>query len=230
MLRTVRRGLSLILILVSSSLLVWAAIPNQHMTYTQTIGAAEMQPPDGGKNRTPTSMESRQVRLEWPSGMRIGDTEQMVLRFEPVESEADAPGNQPGVNTIYDHYNLMAEGRLETVGFRVEPAEARRESMPDGQKVSIKWQISSERTGTYDGTVWLSLRYLPLDGSKASQAPIFIKPISIQVNSLLGLSRGTTSLVGGVGVVLAGMVAYGDIMELGRKWIKRKDRKLTNNQ
>jgi hypothetical protein len=118
----------------------------------------------------------------------------------------------------------MAEGRFEVAGMKVTPREAIRESMPAGQAVKLRWQISTDQAGDYKSTVWLSLRLLPLDGNQVIQVPIFIREMNIQATSLLGMSEAKVYLLGGVGLLLAGFIASKDILNLVRKFKTQKSR------
>lgn len=225
MLRTIRRSLSAILVIVSIFLLVWAAIPNGHQNHIQDITLSEMKPQNGDGRVSIFNMDTRRVTLEWPKSMRIGETEVITLRFEPEGGTAPASAAQMGGNDIYERYNLMAEARFEVAGVRVEPANPIRESMPRGQVVKFRWQISSSQSGTYDGTVWLSLRLLPLDGSPTSQNPVFIKEITFQAKSLFGMSEAMATILGGVGVVVAGGLVFDDMIRGIWRRIKKKTTK-----
>ena len=112
----------------------------------------------------------------------------------------------------------MAEAKFEVAGVRVEPANPTRVSMPPGQPVRFKWQISAEQAGAYGGNVWLSLRFLPLDGSTPIQVPIYVKEFGIKATSLLGFSGTTARLVGGVGVLLSLLLVFNDMID----WWKKK--------
>jgi hypothetical protein len=221
MLKIIRRSLSLLLVLASIGLFIWAAIPNQQQRYSQTIRTDQIQIPESEVSEPAVSMSDRQVILEWPSSMRIGEEEQITVSFEPVNGSDRASTEQPGKDSIYDHFSLMAEGRFEVAGIRVSPSEAIRASMPEGQAVKFQWQISTDKAGIYDGRVWLSLRLLPLDGSNTWQVPVFIKEIKLEATSLFGLSETVVNILGGVGLLLAGIIASGDIGSLMRKWQKQ---------
>jgi hypothetical protein len=162
-------------------------------------------------------IETRQVYLEWPSSMRIGEKEEIALVFEPVETEASSPNQQLESSDIYNSYNIMAEARFEVAGIRVSPANPTRESMPAGQTVKFKWQINTDQVGSYDGAVWLSLRFLPLDGSRASQVPIFIRDVKIQTSSLFGMNETMAYFVGGAGIVLGVMIVIGDMINMVKR-------------
>lgn len=217
----IHRFLSLVLLLISVLLIGWASLPNRHQSVTQSISPSEMQLPSIGQGSLASLMEMRQVLLEWPSSMRIGEKEEITLTFQPVDTGAPSPKQQQESSNIYQNYNIMAEARFEVAGIMVSPPNPTRESMPAGQTVKYKWQISTDHTGFYDGTVWLSLRFLPLDGSQASQVPIFIHEIRIHTSSLLGMNETMAYFAGGSGIILGVVIIIGDMIGWIRRW-KRK--------
>jgi len=208
--------------LISISLFCWAAWPNQQERYSQQSSSTDFQTLSKEVIGRPVEMDARQVTLEWPSVVRIGEEKEIILSFEPAGAEDVIPTLKVGRESVYDQYSLMAEGRVEMAGIRVSPAEVIRQSMPQGQAVKFRWQISSEAAGSYDGAVWLSLRLLPLDGGQVIQVPIIIKGLKIRASSLLGMKVGTVYVLGGVGVLLAGGLVFGDLRLVVRRWAVKK--------
>jgi hypothetical protein len=189
---------------------------------TQSITASEMQLPSSSQVAIPMMIETRQVLLEWPSSMRIGEKEEIALVFEPVETEVSSPTQQIESSNIYSSYNIMAEARFEVAGIRVFPANPTRVSMPAGQTVKFKWQISADQAGSYNGTIWLSLRFLPLDGTQASQVPIYIHDVRIQTASLFGMNETMAYSIGGAGIVLGMALVFGDMIKWIQLWTRKK--------
>jgi hypothetical protein len=227
MFRRIRRALSIILLLISIALVIWASLPNKHHTVVQNISPEEMQISSTVKGGDPLSMRVRQVVLVWPDSMRIGDDETITLVFEPVVTDSVSFDHPAGYSNVYSLYNLMAEARYDVSGLSLTPANPTRESMPGGQPVKFTWKVNTDQVGSYNGTVWLSLRYLPLDGGLASQIPIYIQEVSIQASSLLGLNETMAYLLGGVGVVLAAVIVYDDLIT----WVlKRRIKKTTTSK
>jgi hypothetical protein len=211
MLNKLRSALSVGLLLMSGCLLIWASIPEQQQVLVQTIPPTGMQLVTSGWEGNPAVLETRQVRLEWPDSLRIGDDGEIRLSFEPAPGVATSPSLTAGLRDVYDSYNLMAEGRFEVAGIRTDSTNPVRESMPAGQTVNYHWKISAVQEGVYSGTIWLSLRFLPLDGSSPSQEPIFVQRVDIQAGSLLGISGPLARLLGGLGIVLSVLVSF-DVM------------------
>jgi hypothetical protein len=230
MLKKIRRALSLGLLLFSGSLLIWAFLPSQRQVVTQTISSAEMQLPSSTQAITPTILETRKVVLEWPSSMRIGDMDEISLVFEPIQNEASSNNPQGEFSDVYNNYNIMAEARIEAAGIRANPGNPTRESMPSGHSVKFKWQVNIEQAGSYQGNVWLSLRFLPLDGRPASQWPIFVRMVDIHAVSLFGLSAPWARLLGGVGIILCVLIIFDDMIGLVRKWIGKTNLTIDSSQ
>ncbi len=217
MLKKTRRALSIGLVLFSSCLLIWASLANKRQVVIQSISPAEMQLPTNMQAATPTILDTRQVVLDWPTSMRIGDEEVIILVFEPVLNDALSSNPQGRFSDVYNNYNIMAEARFEVAGINVNPANPTRESMPSGHVAKFNWQINVEQAGSYHGNVWLSLRFLPLDGTPASQEPIFVREVDIHAVSLFGLNAPLVRVLGGVGIILSVLIIFDDMIGLMRK-------------
>ncbi len=163
------------------------------------------------------------VRLEWPSLLRIGDEGVIILDFEPALEDISAPSASTRYSDIYSSYNIMVEGRFEVAGIKVDSSNSIRESLPAGQPVRFKWKVSADKAGVYPGNVWLSLRFLPLDGNQTTQLPIFVHEVEIRSINLLGLNGMLARLLGGVGVLIGVILVLNDmIKEWKNKVITKK--------
>jgi hypothetical protein len=127
-----------------------------------------------------------------------------------------------GFSDVYDCCNVMADARFEASGINVDPANSTRESMPPGQPVGFKWRIRAEETGSYTGTLWLSLRFLPIDGSTPIQGPIYVNDIQVNASNFLGLSGGMARIVGWVGVMLGVFLISSAWIDLAKRRRKRE--------
>lgn len=170
-----------------------------------------------GQATIPSILDTRQVVLEWPTSMRIGDVEVITLIFEPIPSDTTSSIPQGEFTNVYNNYNIMAEARFEVAGISVNPANPTRESMPSGDPVKFNWQIKVEQARYFHGNVWLSLRFLPLDGSHPSQVPIFVREVDIHAASLFRMGGPLARLLGSVGIILGVLIMFDDMISLIRK-------------
>ena len=228
---TIRRVLASSLLLLSVTLIVWAILPVKREVATLVLSPFEMKMPTGSAGSTPAIQEARRATLDWPSSMRIGDKSIISLTFDvnaggnptpsPAAGANDEGGNGQSLTNVYITHSVMLEGRLVVAGVRVDPANPINESLLEGQPVSFKWEVSIPQAGTYECTLWLTLHFLPLDGSEASNQPVYARRIKINSTSLLGIGGPAARIVGGGGVLLSGCVVFDDMIGVG-KHLKRK--------
>jgi hypothetical protein len=224
--RTIRRMITLVLIMAGLGLLVWACIPLKRQMLVKTILPAEMQAPAGSQGSGEAVLQARRAVVEWPESLRIGDRTMISLAFEPVQNQTSANNRTNGLKDAYTSYNLMAEGRLEVAGLSVNPANPVRESLLTGQTVKLKWTIGALETGKYLGNVWLWLRFLPLDGSSASEVPIFVQEVDIRATSMLGLGGPQARLLGGMGIIAGLGLSYDVMIRMFRKLSTKETKEL----
>ena len=203
----IRFLLALGLLVISIILLVWSFVPAKKRVVVQLLQPTMMSVKSNGGEET-AILENRQVRLEWPSSLRIGDEGVIQLDFEVTQVDVSSLNQQSGLVDAYTNHNVMAEANYEVAGMKIMPANTTRVSMPPGQPVKIIWKITPEQDGSYLGIVWLSLRFLPLDGNNPIQIPIYVKDIKVQVSSLVGLNGSLARLFGGVGVLVSLLLVF----------------------
>lgn len=218
MLIFLRRSLALILFLLGAVMLVWATWPAGRQMSQQVIGPDGMRLSSDGSGDVAALLETRQVSLEWPSSMRIGDKYQIQLVFEPAVNDVDQSALQTGHVDAYSRYNLMVEGRIEAAGINLALANPTRESLPPGNAVRFVWEVSVDRLGVYNGTAWLSLRFLPLDGGSPMQVPIYVRPMQMHTTGLFNLSGPMVRMAGSISLSLSAAFGFSDLMS----WLRRR--------
>jgi hypothetical protein len=227
MLKIFRQIISFPLLVVSITMIIWASLPNPHRSMAQPISFAHTTIASNSQAPISTKLEARQAVLQWPKSMRIGEQDEITLVFEPIGGEAPSPDFSADNVDIYSLYNIMAEVKFEVAGIKVSPATPTRESMPAGQRVKFKWEVSSGQVGSYTGQLWLSLRLLPLDGSQANQIPIFIHDVVLQSASLFGMTEAMAYLMGGAGVALGVIIVYSDMISQVRRFLIKNNTKVS---
>ena len=230
MLKKIRHIFSLVLAVLGLIALVWGVWPVRRIKLVQIIQPESMQMQAAGAIRGLAVLETRQVTLEWPESLRIGDQGSIDLVFAPVNAGVVAQPPAARFDDVYARYNLMAEGRLEAAGVRVNPADPRRESLPAGQTVKYSWRVSAQKAAIYPANAWLLLRFLPLQGGSASELPVFVHEIEIRETSLLGLSGPAARVVGGIGMLISLALGYDVMISVPRWWSRHKTQRSPRSQ
>ena len=175
----------------------------------------------------PAILEARRLTLEWPPRLRTGDSDVVRLTLEVDELGGITPtaeleghetvGETVYIPDVYATHNVLAEARLDLAGMEVLPADTISQPLLKGQSVTFYWSVSSDEIGVYRGTVWLYLRFLPLDGGPASERPLSAQIVEIETVNLLGLGGTPARILGGVGMLLGGMLGLEDLLKLAKK-------------
>ncbi|MGE5123873.1 MAG: hypothetical protein ACM3H7_05100 [Acidobacteriaceae bacterium] len=224
MLTSFRRILSVLLLVAGNISLIWASLPARHGSAVVPITSDDMQLVSGDENGTYAVLEGRLVSLQWPTRLRIGDDYMVIMDFTSRGTDRNEISQATSYRDIYAGHTVMAEASYEQAGIKVDPAIPTRESLLAGQALKFIWHVQAVKAGAYDGVVWLSLRYLPLDGSTPSQAPVFVQPLRLTAGSLLGLSAPAARVVAGIGIPVGVLLEFSDIISLARR---RKQRTMT---
>ncbi len=166
---------------------------------------------------TPLPAEGRMVELEYPPGMRLGDSDVVRLSLVPsaegYQVTADFPNHdveiQPLTIPRQAGYDLSAVARLDGVGFRLSPEGEQVRALPYGEIVSWNWTLSPQAPGQQRLSVVLLLRWTPLPGTPGIQhdTVAFSQSMDVQVSSFFGLSRAQAMTSGVMGLFLGGSLA-----------------------
>jgi hypothetical protein len=164
-----------------------------------------------------TVVEERMVELEWPAGLRLGDSEVVRLALVPFEdgylAQAEFPEHALQTRPVPvprpDGYELYAVARLDGVGFAIEPAGEQERFLPVNEAVAWRWTFSPRAAGRQSLAVQLLLRWVPAgEFSGAVPAPreslVFSRGLTLDVRSFLGLSPLQAGLAGLVGLLVGG--------------------------
>ena len=232
---SIRRVVLVLLLAVSLLLLAWSAFPAAVHAKIQTISRSEMQletPSAEPGLQPPAVLEERLLSLEWPATLRQGDESRYVQLTLAVANDsavtptmtAEGGGNvaEPvWIPDVYNTHNVMAEARLDLAGLAVAPDGLVSVSLRPGETVSFRWNVRGSEIGTYGGTVWLYLRYLPLDGGPESRDALKAIDIEMRVVNFLGIGGPAARLIGVGGVIACGLFGFGDLVS-GVRWLRKK--------
>ena len=166
----------------------------------------------------PVIPEERVLTVEWPAAIRTGDSD--VVRLTLVVDEqgnitptAQVSGNQvrsQGVQipNVYDTHQVMAEARLDMAGITISPMGEITEPMQPGEAVTFIWSVLPQSVGTYRGTIWLHLLFIPKAGGQAQRSVLSAQAIQIKAVNLFGLGGVPGAYWEGWGLSLALCLAW----------------------
>ncbi|MEW6717342.1 MAG: hypothetical protein AB1345_07560 [Chloroflexota bacterium] len=215
-----------------------APFPSHPFLPTPTLAplpTLEAQPlPLEAPTPVPAIPEKRMLTLEWPAEMRVGDADIVRLSLEVDESGKLTPtaeiagheviGEAVEIPNLYETHHILAQARLDMAGVQLSPSEAIIEPLRPGEKVTFYWSIRLGETGTYRGTVWLHLRFIPKDGGPEVSQALSAQLIEIQASSFLGLKGPMARLLGGLSALLGSVISLPDILG----WLARQIRRQRN--
>jgi hypothetical protein len=174
----------------------------------------------------PAIPEARLLFLEWPPTIRVGDSRRIHLslqvdaegRLTPTVSEAGnlSRGEPVQIPNLYATHNVVVEARFDITGVQVSPDGEVMEPMQPGQKVDFYWSVKPQDVGTYQGTIWLHLHFIPLEsglqGGADSRIALTAQPVEIQAINFLGLGGTPARILGGVGALLGSVLGLDNIV------------------
>jgi hypothetical protein len=179
--------------------------------------------------------EERLLVLEWPAKMRLGDAEIIRLSLEMNAQGQLTPTVLAGGNGIevepvqipnlYATHHVVAEARLDLAGVEYTPSGDVSEALSPGRPVTFIWSVRPEEIGVYRGTVWLHLRFAPLDGGPESRSVLSAQLIEIEVVNFLGLGGTAARIFGSVGVVVGSVLGLDNVLSWLWKLVSQRKRR-----
>jgi hypothetical protein len=166
--------------------------------------------------------EARQVELEYPAQMQIGDSDVIRLSLVPSKAgytvQAEFPDHQTTREDVAiqrpEGYALLAVARLDGVAFDLSPQGEQVRSLPTGEPVSWSWSLTPRRPGRQRLALTLMLRWQPTANQYTALLPlreavVFSRGLEVQVTSILGLAPAQAEAAGLVLLVAAGLAGGG---------------------
>lgn len=140
-----------------------------------------------------------QVHVEWPTEMRLGDSDTVALTLIPSDLGFMVVAEYPEHGTITQTvvvqrltgYELLAIARLDGPGFELAPQGEQVQYLSENIPISWRWALTPHRGGQQRLALTLGLRWMPPDGAIGliRESTIYSKSLDVRVHALLGLSR-----------------------------------------
>lgn len=179
--------------------------------------------PTAAPTALPVLTESRRLNLEWPPKLREGDSGLVKMTLEIDDQGNLSPtaqiegnvvrGETVVIQNLYDTHNVVAEARLDMAGVEISPDGEISEPLRPGQSATFFWNIHPFQVGRFKGTVWLHLRFIPLNGDEPeSRTMISAQVIDVETVNFLGLGGTSARLLGGVGTLVGSILGLDNVI------------------
>jgi hypothetical protein len=179
--------------------------------------------PTAAPTALPVLTESRRLNLEWPPKLREGDSGLVKMTLEIDDQGNLSPtaqiegnvvrGETVVIQNLYDTHNVVAEARLDMAGVEISPEGEISEPLRPGQSATFFWNIHPPQVGRFKGTVWLHLRFIPLNGDEPeSRTMISAQVIDVETVNFLGLGGTPARLLGGVGTLVGSILGLDNVI------------------
>lgn len=153
--------------------------------------------------------EPRIVELEWPPHMRLGDSDLVRVSLIPSQTgytlSTEFQGNQVVTTAVQvkrpENAAVSVIGSLQGIGFSISPASEQRIALPENEPVTLRWSISPRQAGQQRLTLSLLFEWAK-DGSAVASSQAFSRGMSVQVESIMGMTAAQAGTLGVLGLAL----------------------------
>jgi hypothetical protein len=162
-------------------------------------------------------IEKRTVELEWPTRLRLGDSDTVRLALIPSQAGYTVTTEFPDHTTITQTvtvsrpagYELTAIASLNGVGFNLSPSGEQERNLPVGEIVTWRWSLTPRSPGQHRISVILLLRWQPLPGTAGTthESEAYSRSLTVNVASFFGLTRGQAMTGGLFGLIFGGSLS-----------------------
>ncbi len=131
------------------------------------------------------------------------------------------------IPNLYETHFVVAEAKFDIAGLQVSPPELISQVLEQGQTVNFFWSVRPEETGTYRGTIWLSLAFENKSSGEKSQKTVSAQLVEIEAVDFFGLSVNFARSTGVIGSVIGAVVGFPFLEDIvrfifGRRRNRRK--------
>ena len=132
----------------------------------------------------------------------------------PTVSEAGnvSRGVPLQIPNLYETHNVVGEARFDIACLQVSPEGEVMEPMQPGQAVNFYWSVKPTDVGTYQGTIWLHLHFIPLQSGPDSRIALTAQPVEIKAINFLGLGGAPARILGGIGALLGSVLGLDNVI------------------
>lgn len=166
----------------------------------------------------PAIAEARAVEVEWPVSVRLGNSDLIRLALvtraaDYLTPTAEVPGSQTSgapveIPDLYATHTVTAIARLDAAGFEIDrPGDWPQELLP-GEPLRWQWTIRAKEAGRQMAVITLRLRFEPKAGGAAREREIYNRALTVNAETVLGLSGPAAQVLGGVGSLIGAVLGF----------------------
>jgi hypothetical protein len=166
----------------------------------------------------PAIAEARAVEMEWPVSVRLGNSDLIRLALvtradDYLTPTAEVPGSQTSgtpveIPDLYDTHTVTAIARLDAAGFDLDrPGDWSQELLP-GEPLRWQWTIRAREAGRQVAVITLRLRFEPKAGGAAREREIYNRALTVNAETVLGLSGPAAQILGGAGSLIGTVLGF----------------------
>jgi hypothetical protein len=192
-------------------------------------------PPTAVPLPPPEIPEERQLVLEWPEKIRVGDSDVIRVTLEVNEDNTITPtaiiaghetrGEPVQIPNLYATHNVFAEASLDVTGLEISPASEIVEPMRPGRPVSFYWSVRPDKVGSLRGLVWVHLHFIPISEGLESRIPLTAQVLDIEAVNFLGLGGNGARLFGVLGSLVGSVLGLDNVISWVWKLFRRRSQK-----
>jgi hypothetical protein len=182
----------------------------------------------------PTQIHQSMLEAEWPTEIRLGDSDVVRLTVFPTTQgysiSTEFPDHQTQNEAVTiarkTGYRLSGVAQLYAPGFALSPSSEQVLDIPVDSKVTWRWVLTPAAAGRKRISLQLALRWTPLppaDSMPTQESQVFSKSYTIQVADWLGLSTQQAAAVSAMSLLLGGVFCFPVAWAVWRprRWIPR---------
>ncbi len=164
-----------------------------------------------------TISEKRIIELEYPTQMRLGDSDIIRIALIPTKDgftvTTEFPDHQVVTDTVTvsrpGGYDLFAVARLDAIGFDLSPQVEQTQVINPEDRVTWRWSLTPRSAGQQRLSISIKLQWRPQanNPNPIRETTIYSKGLSVQVTSFFGLTTRQAAMTGmfglGIGVTFS---------------------------
>ena len=187
------------LFLLGCGLLGWLYWPIKQQQSTLILSATTVN--DLAPEMSPFA--GSQVRLTYPTVLRVGENAQVSLEIQPPPLPALSPTQGLG------RASIEALARLDLPGIETHPGEEASMGWRPGETIRFEWTVTPGRSGKYSGQAWFYIQVFGPGEEAPHEIPLTAQTFEISVLNTLGIPLAQLKILAWLSLLLGTFITLG---------------------